>query len=184
MTIKIGIQRVGKVDSSILKLLSEELPKIFKNAVVDVIDVVIDPPRSAYDVHRKQWLSPLILNCLGACSHHKAYARILGVADLDAYVPGLNFVFGEAQLYGKFCIIYLPRLRFFINTLAKDPLQVFYERVVKEAVHELGHTFGLKHCSKPTCVMRFSNSVLDTDFKSSKFCESCSSQLAKIGIMV
>jgi archaemetzincin len=34
-----------------------------------------------------------------------------------------------------------------------------------EAVHELGHAFGLTHCEKSRCVMHFSNSLQDTDFK-------------------
>jgi len=45
---------------------------------------------------------------------------------------------------------------------------------VKEAVHEVGHTLGLAHCTNSSCVMFFSNSILDTDRKKSAFCEKCS----------
>jgi archaemetzincin len=46
-------------------------------------------------------------------------------------------------------------------------------RVIKEAVHELGHALGLTHCEKSRCVMHFSNSLQDTDFKHYMFCERC-----------
>jgi len=51
-------------------------------------------------------------------------------------------------------------------------------RAVKEAVHELGHTFGLDHCSDPRCVMHFSNMLADTDRKGREFCPSCRARLA------
>jgi len=182
--LKIGIQPIGSVDQQVLSLLTKELSTVFKNAAIDVIEEILSLPVSAYDPQRRQWSSPQILSYLNASSSYQSYTRVLGVADLDAYVPGLNFVFGEAQLYGKFCIIYLPRLRLFIGTSAQDPLQLFYDRVVKEAVHELGHTFGLKHCPKASCVMHFSNSIFDTDLKSRYFCKDCSALLAKVGVLV
>ena len=42
---------------------------------------------------------------------------------------------------------------------------LFRERALTEAVHELGHTYGLGHCPVSTCVMHFSNSLHDTDLK-------------------
>lgn len=84
----------------------------------------------------------------------------------------LNFVFGEAHLRGSIAAIYLARLKQEFYDLESNEL-VFYDRVTKEAIHELGHSFGLFHCNNKKCVMHFSNSLYDTDFKNKIFCKNC-----------
>lgn len=71
---------------------------------------------------------------------------VLGVIDKDLYIEGLNFIFGLA--YSNLSIISLYRL------ISKDR-ELFYARVVKEAIHELGHVAGLGHCLDKSCVMHF-----------------------------
>ena len=90
----------------------------------------------------------------------------LGVVDVDLYTPGLNFVFGQAQMGGPAAVIALPRLRQGFYGLPDDEA-LFHQRAVKEAVHELGH------CRNPRCVMSFSNSLHDVDRKERDFCPSC-----------
>ena len=103
--------------------------------------------------------------------------KILVIFDADAYSYGLNFVFGEAIGNGAIAIIYLPRIKQEFYGL-KPNEQLFYERLVKESVHELGHTIGLPHCHNTRCVMHFSNSLYDTDFKERSFCDRCDSKWA------
>jgi predicted Zn-dependent protease len=50
----------------------------------------------------------------------------------------------------------------------------FMKDWLKNQYIELGHAFGLAHCSSTRCVMHFSNSLHDTDFKKRDFCDSCS----------
>lgn len=88
----------------------------------------------------------------------------------------MNFVFGEAGLSGSFSVISITRLSQKFYGLPEDD-GIFFDRVIKEAVHELGHTYGLRHCSDSSCVMFFSNSLSDTDRKGSSFCMSCSKML-------
>lgn len=104
---------------------------------------------------------------------------VLGVAQTDLYVPSLNFVFGEAHCPGKVALISLFRLNpeFYGQSYDK---QLFYERAVKEAVHEVGHTLGLGHCKKHLCVMFFSNSIWDTDRKNTTFCTKCLTSVAEL----
>jgi archaemetzincin len=95
---------------------------------------------------------------------------------VDLYVSQLNFVFGEAAVDGRISIISLYRLRpEYYGTPQNGELLT--ERAVKEAIHELGHTFGLHHCPDPRCVMCFSNSIADTDRKSAGFRGECAEQL-------
>ena len=99
-------------------------------------------------------------------------ARVLGVTACDLYVPVLTFVFGEAQLDGNCAVVSTARLREeFYGMPGRDEL--YRERLVKEAAHELGHTFGLRHCADWRCVMSSSHGVERLDVKGADFCSSC-----------
>ncbi|HKZ85579.1 MAG TPA: hypothetical protein VJ793_18230 [Anaerolineae bacterium] len=73
-------------------------------------------------------------------------------------------------------MIALPRLRQSFYS-ARDDEALFLARAAKEAVHELGHTYALEHCRDRRCVMTFSNSLADTDYKGRQFCARCASRL-------
>lgn len=98
--------------------------------------------------------------------------RLLGITTADLYVPVLTFVFGEAQLTGRCALVSTHRLRQEFFGLPPDA-QLLRERVLKESVHELGHTFGLTHCSDHSCVMAASHGVEWIDLKSATFCRAC-----------
>ncbi len=123
----------------------------------------------AYNPERKQYLSSELL---GSLQKSQEDERLVGITEVDLYVPRLNFVFGEANVLSGTAIVSLCRLRQEYYGLAPDEA-LFLERATKEVVHELGHTFGLGHCPNSKCVMHFSNSLADTDFKGANFCSKC-----------
>jgi archaemetzincin len=124
----------------------------------------------ARDPRRGQYHSTAILQRLERGSDPDV--RVLGVTASDLYVPVLTFVFGEAQLQGNCAVVSSARLReeFYGLPHREDLLR---ERLVKEAVHELGHTFGLRHCPNWECVMASSHAVERLDVKTAGFCGTC-----------
>jgi archaemetzincin len=168
---------LGEIDTRLLSRLGIELRSIF-NTEISISIQIMSPPLNAYNARRRQYLSTVILNNLRS-TYTSRNSRILLVTDLDLYVPGLNFVFGQAESPGDYAIVSIYRLRPEFYEEGCD-LELFTERLLKEAVHELGHTYGLRHCSNPRCVMRFSNSILEVDMKDHRFCSVCKTELLKL----
>ena len=137
-----------------------------------------DPLRcaeSAYDPSRDQYNSRRLLQLLHEARPAHA-ERIVGVASVDLFIPVLTFVFGEAQLDGRAAVVSSLRLDNRFYGLPADAARL-ETRVVTEVVHELGHTFGLRHCGVPRCVMNRSTYVEEIDLKDERFCARCASSI-------
>jgi archaemetzincin len=163
--------------------LTSHLASIFGASITIFADQSrLDSSRVSFNEQRNQtnsdkllcWLAISIAN--KTKSYNSSKPIILGICNFDAYSSGLNFVFGQASLTGGVAAIYLPRLRQEFYGLDPDR-SIFIERVLKEATHEVGHAFGLNHCPKRSCVMHFSNSLIDTDRKAKDFCSICRNKL-------
>lgn len=125
----------------------------------------------ALDARRNQYHATQILRRIGDLEPNDG-VRAIGVTRHDLFVPILTFVFGEAELGGRCSVVSLHRLdERFYGLPAREPL--LRERLVKEAVHELGHTFGLRHCDDWRCVMTSSHAVDRLDVKAVDFCRTC-----------
>ncbi|HEX9916283.1 MAG TPA: archaemetzincin family Zn-dependent metalloprotease [candidate division Zixibacteria bacterium] len=127
------------------------------------------------DVLRNQVNSTWILSQLLKSAPTDPH-KILGITELDLHIPVLTYVFGEAQLEGEAAVISSYRLRDELYGLPKNQ-EKLKDRLRKEAIHELGHTFGLIHCRNILCVMHPSTYAEEIDFKSMNFCKSCASIL-------
>jgi archaemetzincin len=172
---KITLKPIGDIDNNILEELKERLSQTF-GCPVEIIPEANNLER-AYDSKRQQYLASKLLARLKKSGVAKD-EKILGIVDVDLYAPGLNFIFGQADINSGVALISLCRLRQEYYGLPSDNT-LFLDRVAKEAVHELGHTFGLGHCKNAKCVMHFSNSLADTDLKQPAFCSKCRPKLIK-----
>lgn len=171
----IQIVPVGHVNPAILEFLALTLPETLpvscqiRNSPIDL--------NEAYSAARQQYNSTELLARLTRLNDNGP-TKILGVTDVDLFIPILTFVFGEAQLGGPAALISVHRLRQRFYGLAEDEA-LFFERCEKEAIHELGHAFGLVHCRRFECVMHFSNSIEQVDLKSESLCPSCYNLLSQ-----
>lgn len=165
----ITICPIGSVNIEILKYLGECLTS--QCGLKYRISPAMGAPNYAYDENRSQYNSKTILKRLIENRSHNTL-RLIGVTDVDIYVPILKYVFGLAQIEGRYAVISLYRL---------DPcfydqppnINILLDRAEKTIIHEIGHTFGLTHCRKHSCVMYSSSRVEDTDLKKPCFCPTC-----------
>ncbi len=156
----------GEVEPWALEHLSHALEPAGATAR---IEGAVPLPRDARNLRRGQWLGRAFLELLGAFDGD----RVLGVVSVDLYTPGLNFILGQAEVGGRAAIVSTHRLTAGVDDEARR------ERLVKEAVHELGHTLDLGHCDAPSCVMHFSNTLDDTDRKAATFCAVCAPRASR-----
>lgn len=176
---KLLIQPLGKVDKQTITSLKSLLEERFGFDILLGRETAI--PLYALNPHRRQFHASTILTRLKRLDENAT--KILAVATVDLYVPGLNYVFGQAEIDGRVALISLYRLRPEFYGQTANPTQgkaLFLERAGKEAVHEIGHTLGMRHCPDSTCVMHFSNSIADTDKKDDTFCPDHQQELGRV----
>ncbi len=129
----------------------------------------IEHPSGTFDPRRNQHSSSEILRWLSA-RLPEGGGKMLGLTDVDLFIPILTFVFGEAQLGGRTAVASTARLG--DGELPHDPRRLG-ARLEREALHEVGHTFGLVHCDEPRCVMARAAGLREVDEKKAQFCEFC-----------
>ncbi len=134
-------------------------------------------PTEALDETRGQYLAATLRDGLPAPADE--HDRTLGLTEADLYARKLNFVFGQAQLPGDRAVMSLARLRPEFWGHNEPDRDLLLERAVKIAVHELGHTFGLRHCDTPGCIMQFANVLLQLDQTNLEFCSDCHAKLGR-----
>jgi len=172
-SVKIVFRPIGKIDDHIMAQLAERLGTIF-GCPTEIVPLSFDLTR-AYDARRGQYHAASIIDQLKSQRRAKD-EKVLGIVDVDLYAPHLNFVFGQADIASGTAVISLCRLRQEFYGLPEDR-SLLLERATKEAVHELGHLLSLGHCPETKCVMHFSNSLDDTDWKQAAFCNRCQPKL-------
>jgi archaemetzincin len=166
---RIQLLPLGSVDPELLSDLATGLVGEF--AIPCELLTPIAEPTGAFNVTRQQYSSTEILASLSQRNTPDTW-RLLAITNLDLYIPILTFVFGEAQLGGPSAVVSLHRLRDEFYGLPPNIL-LLRERLLKESVHELGHTLNLSHCEDYQCAMSRSHGVEWIDLKSARFCRTC-----------
>jgi archaemetzincin len=158
-------------DDALLEAVQRAVARVYRVQAVPYRHA--DRPTHAIDLRRGQHSSTAILTWL--VGRAAPGGRILALTDADLFIPVLTFVYGEAQLGGTAAVVSTARLA--AESGRRAPDSVVVDRVVKECVHELGHTFGLLHCDTPACVMRRSMNLIDVDAKRVELCRPCEGRL-------
>ncbi len=167
-----SIQLIAVGEGIRLPLLEKLAPRL---AAVFQRPFEIHPQHSldaalAFDPARRQYHSTRLLQAMNTLTLNGR--RLLGVTEHDLYVPILTYVFGEAQLSGPCALVSVHRLHEEFYGLPKDNNRLL-QRLLKESLHELGHTFGLHHCPDWRCAMASTHIVERLDLKEPSFCPQC-----------
>ena len=166
---------IGSVPEQALQWIEDASAEWFPMPIKRLPSLPI--PKDSFDAKRGQYQSVEFMKMLAQAAPRDA-ARVLGVTDVDLAIPMLSFLFGQAQFDGPIAVVSLCRLhQEFYGLPGQESL--LRERAVKEVLHEMGHTFGLVHCSEPTCAMSLSTHIALVDAKSEQYCAKCGLQLVQ-----
>ncbi len=166
------------IEISLLEFIGERLPEAYPvNVRIDERGIRVPP--HVYDKERDGMIkSEKLITYLRAVDRWRLDEKVIIIVDDDGYATNTNFIFGQAEVNGKFGVVYLARLRPY-----EQDDELLYVRALKEVSHELGHLFGLDHCFNPKCVMSFSETIEEVDRKDWRPCNSCLEKLFKLMAM-
>lgn len=170
----IAVVPLGWVEEDVLRVVADSLQGILRMPV-DVWGAM-PIPEDAFMRGRNQYNAMTIIRYL-AENHSDSSLKVLGIMDKDICNPIITYVFGEAYMGGRAAVMSSARLS---ATPSGEPVsrEQFLDRVVKVALHEIGHTFNIPHCHTGRCVMRASNNLVELDDKLNYMCDYCEIFLA------
>jgi len=171
-TKRLQLVSVGNPSPTLLRELEEPLQTQLGVTAVSS-KVHLPSPTYAFNKDRGQYHSNAIMRRLAALIE-PGNRFVLGVADVDLFVPDSPFIFGEADREAKVAVVSIARLR------QNAELDVLRRRTQVEVVHQTGHLLGLSYCDDPRCVMFLATGVTDCDRKGVQLCNVCRNELLKL----
>jgi archaemetzincin len=176
MTGVVQLVSIGSAPRSMLRDLADALDA--ELGLEAVLGATLGDPKYAFNEDRSQYHSTAILRRLSSL-RSKEQIGVLGLAEVDLFVPDLDFVFGESDRESRAALVSIARLK--PERLgAPVDVDLLRARARSEVVHEIGHLLGLSHCEEPGCAMSPSTSAADMDRKGSVLCVSCRSELSRL----
>ncbi|KAB2838596.1 MAG: archaemetzincin family Zn-dependent metalloprotease [Melioribacteraceae bacterium] len=156
-------------NNSLLEYIKKQLELIFNSEIL--IDNIEYDIQKNFNKSRNQYYSTEIISNVIPLTE-KLEGKVVLLVNVDLFVPVFTYLFGEAQFKGKLSIVSTFRLYEEFYTGRTDD-KLFYKRVFKEVLHELGHNFGLRHCEDWNCVMHASAGIEEVDVKGAYYCRKC-----------
>jgi archaemetzincin len=169
-TQKIYIQPMGHVSQDKLKIIEENLTKTYNTEIIILEKVKIPNQVRIKNTDRLSADKILWIYNSDFFFNNK---KILVVTSKDIcttrFLNGKKFknwgVFGLGTMYGSACVVSTFRIK---ST----------SRLIKVAIHEIGHTKGLSHCKNVKCVMTDARGLGRTvDNAGFKLCDKCIKEL-------
>lgn len=135
--------------------------------------LTLQTPTYAFNKDRNQYNSVAILRRLVPLIE-KGQSFVIGVLDVDLFVPDAPFVLGEADRESKAAVFSLFRLK-----EGATP-EVLRRRVQLVGSHLAANLMGLSFCEDGRCLMFPATTVQEVDRKSLGLCNLCRNELAKV----
>jgi len=176
----IYIQPLGGVERDKLNSIKAILDRRFNKKVVLLAGNAL--PKSFRDDERDQYDAGLLRIWSMQNVPGDAF-RFITVIEEDIFTGRYNFIFGQAQLPGKVSVISLHHFASSARSLFPSERRLFETRIEKLIMHELGHNFGLQHCSDENCVMHYANSMFDMDTAGAYYCDECLGKLRGLSMI-
>ncbi len=178
----IYVQPIGRFNaqqSQIIKITSEYMEAFF-GLPVKLLDTrppiarLKEPDQRMIDYpQHRQLRSGYFLETVLPPLLPKDAAALIAFTDEDLYPDSsMYFVFGQASLENRVGVWSLWRLD------DQADFDTFLRRTMKIAVHETGHMFSMRHCTKYECVMSGTNHLGETDRRPIDACPECMAKIA------
>ena len=168
LPLKIGVLYYTNIDANLKKELLQNITATYLSTVTEIKGIATLPIAAFYKP-RNRYRATVLLESIDS---YKGYDKIIGITTKDISTTKNNIydwgIMGLANSPGKSCIISTFRI--------KTPNKLlFNDRFIKVALHELGHTMGLPHCTfSKVCFMEAAEGTIKSVDREKRFlCSNC-----------
>jgi archaemetzincin len=168
----IAILPFDNVNSAFITELKSSLQKQLTADIFILSSTTL--PENAFYKPRQRYIADSLLEFLQRINKKK-FEKIIGVTKKDISTRKGEIenwgILGLGSCPGEACVI--SSFRAGKNKVSD---KIFLQRMTTLALHELGHTYGLEHCSSAICLMKDANGKMNLDDGDS-YCNKCKDYL-------